>query len=182
MSKEIKYKLFKPLAVDKRLTYNEKLVAMFIYTLHYSNLKCNAKNSYIAYKLNLSIDIVENAISRLEKHCLVVDSRNTYNINYIQVCNTEICKKRYYMFDSKILHSKLNPSAKFILVYIQSFNRKDFKFFLQKYDLKENIGLTTKHQIKSALKQLLDLKLLREINNEFEGTHYMLYKNIKKIK
>ncbi len=60
------YKLFHPLAEDNRLTDVEKIVAMYIFTLHSFNQKCFASNKYMASVLNVSSSAVDAAIKKLQ--------------------------------------------------------------------------------------------------------------------
>lgn len=141
-NKEINYKLFRPIAIDKRLNKKAKMVAMFVYTLNDAGKKCSASNSYIAKKLRISSNSVKIAIISLQENCLILDLRKDQSCGYIKVGNSLITTKPYYNFNSNILNKNLKLSTKFLLVYILSFNRQDKKCTSSDVTIMKAIGLS----------------------------------------
>jgi len=121
-NKEIKfYKLFKPIAIDSRLTSSGRLVATYIYTFESFGKKCYASNTKIANALGLSSSTVDGAIKDLEYYGLINDKRIKQSKGNIKVCCPKFCDSDFYKVNSKILKSNLKLSSKLVLSYVKSF-------------------------------------------------------------
>lgn len=165
MSKNYKIKIFYAIAKDTRLSLREKLVAAFIYTLHYADKTCKASNEYISSQLVIPKRAVEKAIMNLEKHCLLEDLRDESTNNQINVCNNLICNRGYFNLSVDLLESDLDLSAIFIYSYVLSFNTSSKECFANNTTLGESLGIP-ESEIEKGLDDLRKLGWLVIIEKE----------------
>ena len=147
------YKLFHPLAEDNRLTDIEKIVAMYIFTLHSFNQKCFASNKYMASVLNVSSSGVDAAIKKLQYLGYIQDLRNEPSVKHLKICATNVANANYYKFYKVLLKSKLKYSTKFLLTYILSYTNSNRRFYDTNANIRKRIGLG-KEAIATAKREL----------------------------
>ena len=149
------YKLFHPLAEDNRLTDVEKLVAMYIFTLHSFNQKCFATNKYMASVLNVSSSGVDAAIIKLQNLGYLQDLRHEPSVKHLKICNTNIASSNFYKFYKVLLKCDLKYSSKFFLTYILSYTYNNRRFYDTNANILKRIGLgkeavaTAKHELRT---------------------------------
>ncbi|MEP5256158.1 MAG: helix-turn-helix domain-containing protein [Winogradskyella arenosi] len=147
------YKLFQPLAEDNRLTHVEKIVAMYIFTLHSFNKNCFASNKYMASILNVSSSAVDTAIIKLQNLGYIQDLRNEPNEIKLKILNTKIANSNFYKFYKVVLESDLKYSSKFLLTYILSYTNNNKRCYDTNANILKRIGIG-KDGIATAKKEL----------------------------
>jgi hypothetical protein len=135
------YKLFHPLAEDNRLTDVEKIVAMYIFTLHSFNQKCFASNKHMANVLNVSSSAVDAAIKKLQYTAYIEDLRDEPSVKHFKICATNIASANYYKFYKVLLKCNLKYSTKFLLTYILSYHNNNRRFYDTNANILKRIGL-----------------------------------------
>ena len=168
------YKLFRPLAEDNRLTDVEKIVAMYIFTLHSFNQKCFATNKQMASVLNVSSSAVDAAIKKLQYVGYIKDLRDEPSIKHFRICAANIANANYYKFYNVLLKCNLKYSSKFLLTYILSYHNSNKTFYDTNANILKRIGIG-KEAIASAKRELkiqgwLTIKNPRSPRREFHIT------------
>jgi len=168
------YKLFHPLAEDNRLTDVEKIVAMYIFTLHSFNMKCYATNKHMASTLNVSSSGVDAAIKKLQYAGYIQDLRDESSVKHFKICAVNIVSANYYKFYKVLLKCKLKYSTKFLLTYILSYHNNDKTFYDTNANILKRIGIG-KEAIAAAKRELkvqgwLTVKKPRSPRREFHIT------------
>ncbi|WP_275314955.1 helix-turn-helix domain-containing protein [Tenacibaculum bernardetii] len=147
------YKLFHPLAEDNRLTDLEKIVAMYIFTLHSFNQKCFASNKYMASVLKVSSSGVDTAIKKLQYVGYIEDLRSEPSVKHLKICATNVTNANFYKFYKVLLISKLKYSTKFLLTYILSYTNSNRRFYDTNANILKRIGLG-KEAVATAKREL----------------------------
>ena len=147
------YKLFHPLAEDNRLTDVEKIVAMYIFTLHSFNMKCFAANKHMANVLNVSSSAVDTAIIKLQNLGYLQDLRNEPSVKHFKICATNVTNASFYKFYKVLLTCKLKYSTKFLLTYILSYTNNNRRFYDTNANILKRIGIG-KEAIATAKREL----------------------------
>ncbi|MCT4697695.1 helix-turn-helix domain-containing protein [Tenacibaculum haliotis] len=147
------YKLFHPLAEDNRLTDLEKIVAMYIFTLHSFNMKCFASNKYMASVLKVSSSGVDTAIKKLQYVGYIEDLRSEPSVKHLKICATNVTNANFYKFYKVLLVSKLKYSTKFLLTYILSYTNSNRRFYDTNANILRKIGLG-KEAVATAKREL----------------------------
>lgn len=157
------YKLFKPLAEDVRLTLNDKLVAMYIYTLESFNKRVTASNSVIGNALNLSKDEVEEAVERLQYKSFISDLRKEESMRNLEIGKPQILKENYYRFYSYIIEMNLSRFSKFLKVYILSYENSNTYCYATNKNILKDLGFE-QYELDHAIYELKGRDMLKVVN------------------
>lgn len=157
------YKLFKPLAEDVRLTLNDKLVAMYIYTLESFNKRVTASNSVMAKALNLSEDEVEEAVERLQYKSFISDLRKEESMRNLEIGKPQILKENYYRFYSYIIEMNLSRFSKFLKVYILSYENSNTYCYATNKNILKDLGFE-QYELDHAIYELKGRDMLKVVN------------------
>lgn len=153
------YKLYKPIAEDKRLTPTAKLVAMYLYHKLNFGEACNYSNYRIAKKLNISKSSVTNSIKLLEELGFIQDLRKK-GANIISLPMTEIINSEHYKCYCWVLNLKITTSSKLVLIYILSYESASKICYSSNQKMAESLGLSIFSVKNTALEELKRLKLV----------------------
>lgn len=150
---EFDYKLYRPIASDKRLTPNEKLVAAYIYTFESFKKPCTASNTHMAKQLPISESSVSTAITSLVEHGYIRKDKNYLEGKGYTVLRPEIIKEPYYKVYSSFFGLELTPSARLILVYTSSYLFSGKRFYASNSNISKALGMAVP-TITDGIKQL----------------------------
>ncbi|PHS52806.1 MAG: hypothetical protein COB01_06365 [Lutibacter sp.] len=157
------YKLFKPIAEDRKLSTNAKLVAMYIYTLASFGMKVTASNLLISNSINLTKEEVLEAIETLQKNEYISDLRGVEYKKNIEIHKNDALKANYYKFFSSVLESDLHILSKFLQVYILSYENFNSFCYSTNKDILKDLAFE-QFELNFAILQLKRKKLLTIIN------------------